>query len=457
MTPTPGTPLKAHPRVVIIGGGFGGLAAAKALARFPVRLTVIDRKNHHTFQPLLYQVATTALSAGEIAAPIRGILRRHPNIEVLLGDVTNIDLAVRTVQMDGAQVVYDYLVVAAGARHSYFGRPDWEPLAPGLKTVEDAHEIRRRVLLALELAERDRLTAPDGLSADPPAFVVVGGGATGVELAGALINLTRAALRRDFRGIDPARTTVTLLEAGPRILPGFPEDLSRKAEAQLRALGVDVRTSSPVTSVEPGRVRVGQTTLTATVALWAAGIAASPLGRVLDSHADRAGRVAVDPDLTLPGHPEVYVIGDMAVVRRGDGTPLPALGAVADQEGKWTARNIGRALQGQPRIPFRYVDRGTLATIGRWAAVADFGAIHLSGVVAWVLWLFVHIMLLVGFRNRLMVFMEWGWAFFTQERSARLITGSSDLPGWPERSPKVTCDAVASTPGSTTHDGTLTP
>jgi NADH:ubiquinone reductase (H+-translocating) len=448
MRPPPGA-RTTHPHVVIIGGGFGGLAAAKGLARSPVHLTVIDRKNHHTFQPLLYQVATTALSAGEIAAPLRGILRRHPNVDVLLGDVTSIDLGARTVRLDGASVEYDYLVVAAGARHSYFGHPEWEPLAPGLKTVEDAHEIRRRVLLAFELAERDRLTAPDGPSTDPPAFVVVGGGPTGVELAGAVINLTRAALRRDFRGIDPGHATVTLLEAGPRILPGFPEDLSRNAEAQLRALGVEVRTSSPVTAVEPGRVKVGQTVLPATVALWAAGVEASPLGRVLDNRVDRAGRVAVDPDLTLPGHPEVYVIGDMAVVRRGDGTPLPALGAVADQEGRWTARNIRRALRGQPRVPFRYVDKGTLATIGPWAAVADFGPIHLSGVVAWVLWLFVHIMLLVGFRNRLMVFIEWGWAFFTQERSARLITGDADLPGWPERSPapEAKRTAVASTAG----------
>jgi len=422
-------------RVVIVGAGFGGLTAAQTLARYPVNLILIDRKNHHTFQPLLYQVATTTLSPGEIAAPIRGILRRQPNVEVLMGDVTRIDLGARTVQLDGALISYDYLIVAVGARHSYFGHQEWERLAPGLKTLEDALEIRRRVLLVLELAERKRLTAPDGSSADLPAFVVVGGGPTGVELAGALINLTRAGLRRDFRGIDPAGVTVTLLEAGPRILPTFPEDLSRKAESQLRTLGVEVRTSSPVSSVEPGRVWVGETALPAALTLWAAGVEASPLGGLLDSHVDRTGRVTVDPDLTLPGHPEVYVIGDMAIVRGRDGTPLPGLAAVAVQEGKWTARNIGRSLRSEPRTPFRYVDKGTLATIGRRAAVADFGPIHLSGTVAWLLWLFVHIILLVGFRNRLMVIAEWGWSYFTQVGSARLITGGTDLPGWPQRPP----------------------
>jgi NADH:ubiquinone reductase (H+-translocating) len=422
-------------RVVIVGAGFGGLTAAQTLARYPVDVIVIDRKNHHTFQPLLYQVATATLSPGEIAAPIRGILRRHPNVEVLMGNVTRIDLEARTVQLDGALVSYEYLIVAAGARDSYFGHQEWEPLAPGLKTLEDALEIRRRVLLVLELAERERLTAPNGSSAELPAFVVVGGGPTGVELAGALVNLTRAALRRDFRGIDPAGITVTLLEAGPRILSTFPEDLSRKAASQLRTLGVEVRTSSPVSSIEPGRVRVGETTLPAALTLWAAGVEASPLGRVLDSHVDRAGRVPVDPDLTLPGHPEVYVIGDMAAVRGRDGTPLPGLAAVAGQEGRWAARNIRRSLRGEPRTAFRYVDRGTLATIGRGAAVADFGPIHLSGVIAWLSWLFVHIMLLVGFRNRLMVIAEWGWSYFTQERSARLITGGTDLPGWPQQPP----------------------
>lgn len=418
-------------RVVLIGGGFGGLTAAQTLARYSLHVTVIDRKNYHTFQPLLYQVATTMLSPGQVASPIRGILRRHPNVEVLLADIAGIDLDARTVQVDGAHVKYDYLVVAAGASHSYFGHPEWESLAPGLKTVEDAVEIRRRVLLALELAERQRVLSPDQPAAwDPPAFVVVGGGPTGVELAGALVNLTRAALRRNFRAIDPARVRVTLLEAGPRILPTFPEDLSREAAAQLRALGVEVRTSSPVTSVEPGMVRIGETVLPATVTLWAAGVAASPLGRLLD-HVDRSGRVAVHPDLTLPGHPEVYVIGDMAVVAGAGGQPLPGLAAVAVQEGKWAARNIVRDLSGMARMPFRYIDKGTLATIGRKAAVADFGVVHLSGVVAWLAWLFVHILLLVGFRNRLMVLAEWGWSYFTQERSSRLITGGNELPGWP--------------------------
>jgi NADH:ubiquinone reductase (H+-translocating) len=427
----------ANSRVVIIGAGFGGLAAAQTLARWPVQVTVIDESNHHTFQPLLYQVATTALSAGEIAAPIRGILRRCRNVEVLLGEATGVDLHARTVLLGDRPIAYDYLIVAAGARHAYFGHPEWEALAPGLKTVDDALEIRRRVLLALELAERTCLTAPPGGSAHfagLPSFVVVGAGPTGVELAGALINLTRGALRDNFRCIDPARVTVTLLEGGPRILPTFAEDLSRKAAAALRALGVEIRTSSAVTSVEPGLVRVGQTVLPATVTLWAAGVAASPLGRLL-GQTDRAGRVAVGPDLTLPGHPEVYVIGDMAVVQGRDGRPLPGLGAVAQQEGGWAARNIGRALRGQPQLPFRYVDKGTLATIGRKAAVAEFGPIHLSGFIAWLVWLFVHIMLLVGFRNRLMVLADWAWAFYTPERSARLITGSTELPGWPHQSP----------------------
>jgi NADH:ubiquinone reductase (H+-translocating) len=413
-------------RVVIIGAGFGGLRAAQTLARYPVRITVIDRKNHHTFQPLLYQVATTMLSPGQVASPIRAILRRHANIDVLLGTVTAIDLHARIVKLDGAQVPYDYVIVAAGACHSYFGHAEWEALAPGLKTIEDALEIRRRVLLAFEHAEQECLTAPDHLSESPaPAFVVVGGGPTGVELAGALVELSRRALRRNFRAIDPARATITLLEAAPRILPTFPEDLSQKAEEQLRAMGVDVRTSCPVTAVEPGGVRVGETVFPSSVTLWAAGVAASPLGRILDSHVDRSGRVPVNADLTLPGHPEVYVIGDLSVARDPAGDPLPGLAAVAVQEGAWAARNIGRDLAGRPRIPFQYVDKGLLATIGRKAAVAEFGRIHLSGGIAWIAWLFVHILLLVGFRNRAMVLAEWTWSYFTPERSARLITDVS--------------------------------
>jgi NADH dehydrogenase len=306
-----------------------------------------------------------------------------------------------------------------------------------LKTIEDALEIRRRVLLAFEFAERERLMARDHPpGSTPPAFVIVGGGPTGVELAGALVELSRRALRRNFRAIDPAQATITLLEAAPRILPGFPEDLSRKAEAQLRAMGVDVRTSSPVTSVEPGRVLIADTSLPSTVTLWAAGVAASPLGRMLDTHVDRSGRIPVNPDLTLPGHPEVYVIGDLAVAHDPAGAPLPGLAAVAVQEGAWTARNIVRDLTGQPRMPFRYVDKGMLATIGRKAAVAAFGPIHLSGIIAWIVWLFVHILLLVGFRNRLMVLAEWTWSYFTPERSARLITDTSP-PGCARGGPSI--------------------
>ena len=439
-----------RPRVVIIGAGFGGLVAAQTVAREPVDVTVIDRTNYHLFQPLLYQVATTMLSPGQIATPIRAILRRRRNVEVLLGDVTGIDLEARAVQLEGTQVAYDYLIVATGARHAYFGHPEWEPLAPGLKTVEDALEIRRRVLLALEIAERAAAMAPDQPpGSDLPAFVIVGGGPTGVELAGALANL-RTALRKDFRRIDPARVRVTLLEAGPRILPTFPEDLSRSAEAQLRALGVEVRTSSPVTAVEPGAVRVGETVLPSAVTLWSAGVAASPVGRLLGSGVDRSGRVTVNPDLTLSGHPDVYVIGDLATMPGPDRVPLPGLAAVAVQQGKWAARNIGRDLKGKPRVSFRYVDKGTLAAIGRKAAVADFGSIHLSGFLAWITWLFVHILLLVGFRNRVMVLAEWGWSYFTPERSARLITGGTDLPGWPPpRTPKATHAPVASTSSAT--------
>ncbi len=416
------------PNVVIVGGGFGGLVAARKLAHSPVRVTLIDRKNHHTFQPLLYQVATAGLSPGEIAAPIRWIVRGR-NVEVLLGEVQDFDLERRMVKLSDVAIPYDYLVVAAGASHAYFGHDEWEPLAPGLKTIEDAIEIRRRVLLAFELAER---FAAGGEGQVQLNFVVVGGGPTGVELAGTLAEIARRVLADEFHAIDPKRTRIILLEGGPRVLPAYPEDLSRSAEEQLRQLGVEVRTSTLVTGVEPSAVLMGTARLSAAVILWAAGVAASPLGKRLGAPVDRAGRVLVNPDLSLPGHPEVFVIGDLASLKDRNGKLLPGVAPVAIQQGKATARNIARDLSGEPRKDFHYLDKGSLATIGRAAAVAQFGQLHISGFIAWLSWLFVHIFFLIGFRNRLMVLIQWAWSYFTYERGARLITGDTQLPSWPE-------------------------
>jgi len=421
----------AQPRVVIIGGGFGGLNAATALAKLPLAVTLIDRKNYHNFQPLLYQVATAGLSPGEIAAPIRGVLKKHPNVEVLMGEVVGFDLDKRLVWLrDDGSVPYDYLVLAAGATHSYFGHDEWEKLAPGLKTIEDAIEIRRRVLLAFELAERS-VALEHAHDLEPIQFVIVGGGPTGVELAGTLSEVARHAIVRDFRSIMPQQTRIILLEGGPRVLPAYPEDLSRSAEAQLRKLGVDVRTRSVVTSVEPGGVTLADgSQVRSTVTLWAAGVAASALGRALGSPVDRSGHVLVNPDLSIPGHPEVFVIGDLANLADKSGQPLPGLAPVAIQEGRHVAKNVARDLRRQPRRDFVYLDKGTMATIGRAAAIARIGRLHISGFIAWFLWLFVHLMYLVGFRNRLLVLTEWAWSYFTYQRSARLITGSETLPGW---------------------------
>jgi len=419
---------KATPRVVIVGAGFGGLNAARALAKAPVKITLIDRQNFHTFQPLLYQVATAGLSPGEIAAPIRSILRSHKNIEVLMAEVTGFDLHRRIVETSDTAVSYDYLIVAAGAGHSYFGHDSWEPYAPGLKTIEDALEIRRRVLLAFELAERH---AAGGETAMLLNFVVVGGGPTGVELAGTLAEISRHALAHEFRSIDPARTHILLIEGGPRVLPAYAEDLSRSAQEQLNRLGVEVRTSTVVTQIEPGAVYAGPTRLPATVVLWAAGVAASPLGKSLGAPVDRAGRVLVQPDLSVPGHPEVFVIGDLATLKDEQGKMLPGVAPVAIQEGRFVAKIIREELESRPRTAaFRYWDKGSLATIGRAAAVAEFGRIHISGFIAWLSWLFVHIFFLIGFRNRLLVFIQWAWSYVTYERGARLITGSTYLPGW---------------------------
>jgi NADH dehydrogenase len=441
---------KAIPRVVIVGAGFGGLNAARALARASVQLTVIDRKNYHTFQPLLYQVATAGLSPSEIAAPIRSILRRHKNVAVLMAEVSGFDLGRRVIETEGQEIQYDYLIVAAGASHAYFGHDEWEPLAPGLKTIEDSLEIRRRVLLAFELAERQAAT---GVTGEPLNFVVVGAGPTGVELAGTLAEISRHALAREFRSIDPRNTHILLLEGGPRVLPAYAEDLSRSAQEQLQHLGVEVRTSALVTQIEPGAIHIGETRLRATVVLWAAGVAASPLGKKLGASLDRAGRVLVQPDLSLPAHPEVFVIGDLAALKDEHGKMLPGVAPVAIQQGRFVAKLMRKEIQarkttspGAPpfsrslregggfdvRQPFHYWDKGSLATIGRAAAIGEFGKIHISGFIAWLAWLFIHILYLIGFRNRLLVFIQWAWSYVTYERGARLITGSTYLPGWKE-------------------------
>jgi len=416
-------------RVVVVGGGFGGLEAARNLAKLPVQVTVIDRKNHHTFQPLLYQVATAGISPGEIAAPIRWILRGRDNVEVLLGEVLDFDLESRVVRLSDLEIPYDYLVVAAGAGHSYFGNDSWEGLAPGLKTIEDALEIRRRVLLAFELAEKDTIAN----QAEPELnFVIVGAGPTGVELAGTLAEIAGQVLRNEFKAIDPKRTRIILLEGGPRVLPTYAPDLSRSAVRQLHKLGVEVRVSAMVTDIQPGVVWVGEERIPAAVVLWAAGVAASSLGKQLDSPLDRAGRVLVNRDLSIPNHPEVFVIGDLASLKDEKGNLLPGIAPVALQEGRAVSKNIARDLQNTARKDFHYVDKGSLATIGRAAAVAQIRGLHISGYFAWLAWLFVHVFFLIGFRNRLIVLIQWAWSYITYERGARLITGDTNLPGWPQ-------------------------
>lgn len=418
---------KQRPRVVIVGAGFGGLTAARRIARLPVQVTVVDRKNHHTFQPLLYQVATAGLSPGEIAAPIRWILRAYSNVEVLLEEVVDFNLEQKKVITKDQILDYDYLIVASGATHAYFGHPEWEPFAPGLKTIEDALEIRRRVLLAFELAERH---AVSGQGQMPLTFVVIGGGPTGVELAGMLAEIAHHALKHEFRAIRPEQTSILLIEGSPKVLGTYSEELSEKAKEQLEHLGVEVRTSHMVTRVQPGAVVVGEERIPAQVVLWAAGIAASPLGRRLGVSVDRAGRVPVRPDLSLPGHPEVFIIGDLATLADESGKMLPGVAPVAIQQGEYVAKTVARDLEHQPRPSFRYHDKGSLATIGRAAAVAQFSRFSLTGYFAWLAWLFIHILFLIGFRNRLIVMIQWAWSYLTYERGARLITGSNELPGW---------------------------
>jgi len=414
------------PHVVIIGAGFGGLYAARSLAKKRVRITIIDRKNHHVFQPLLYQVATAKLSPADIASPIRSVFGRYKNVQVILDEASRFDLANKKVVLKtGEDLSYDYLIVATGATHAYFGHEEWAGLAPGLKSLEDAVEIRRRVLLAFETAEREALI--DG-KRSMLNFIIVGGGPTGVELAGSIAEIAQKVMAKDFRGIDPTRARVVLLEAGQRILPAYPEDLSRSAERQLRNLGVDVLVGRAVTGLQPGKVLVGEEVMASNVTLWAAGVKASALGNILGAPTDRAGRVKVAQDLSLPDHPEVLVIGDLADIKDQAGKPVPGVAPAAIQQGKAAARNVWRSIQGKPREDFYYLDKGNLATIGRAAGIAEFGRLHLSGVIAWIFWLTVHIFFLIGFRNRVLVFIQWAWAYFTFESGARLITGRTDLP-----------------------------
>ncbi len=411
------------PRVVIVGAGFGGLYAARALRREPVEVTVVDRRNHHVFQPLLYQVAMAALSPGDIASPIRWILRRQKNVEVILAEATGFDLAANRLILKDDVLDYDYLIVATGATHAYFGHEEWRRTAPGLKTLEDALEIRRRVLIAFERAEREK--DPAGRAAEL-TFVVIGGGPTGVEMAGALAEISRHSLARDFRHFDPQSARVLLIEGGPSILSAFPEALRQAAMKDLRRLGVTVRTNSIVTNVSPGVVSIGSESIRAETVLWAAGVAASPLGAALGVPLDRAGRVKVLSDLTIPGAPNVFVIGDLAVLAGENGRPLPGVAQVAMQMGRHAVHNILRAIEHQPLRPFRYRDLGNLATIGRASAIADLGRFRLSGLLAWLFWLFVHIFNLIGFRNRLVVMVQWAWAYFTYQRAIRLIAGGDD-------------------------------
>lgn len=411
------------PRVVIIGAGFGGLWAAKALANKPVDVTVIDRKNHHTFQPLLYQVATAVLSPGEIASPTRRILSKNRNEEVILGDVIRVDKIKQTVELEnGTDVPFDYLIVAAGARHSYFGHHEWETIAPGLKTIEDAVEMRRRILLTFELAERRAYIT--GKQKDIN-FVVVGGGPTGVELAGAIADIARQALSKDFMAIDTTKAHVMLFEGADRILGTFARDLSTSAQRQLESLGVEVHLNSFVTDVQPGRIKVGDKWIDADVILWATGVAASGLGKQL-GETDKAGRVFIQPDLSLPDNNNIFVIGDMALLKQKNGEPVPGLAPAAMQMGTRAAQNILADITDKPRKEFNYVDKGTMATIGRRRAIADIRGWKFTGFIAWLMWTFLHVLLLIGFRNRFAVMFEWFWAYLTRERSARLITGDAE-------------------------------
>jgi len=413
------------PHIVIVGGGFAGLWATRALARDAARITLIDRHNHHLFQPLLYQVATAGLSAPDIAAPLRHILRDQRNVEVRLGEVVQLDASARCVTLaDGDSIAYDFLMLASGATHAYFGHDDWAAHAPGLKTLDDALALRRRLLLAFEHAE----------ACDDPAeraawlnFAIVGGGPTGVELAGTLTEIARHTLKHEFRNIDPAEAKVRLLEAGPRVLASFPESLSIKAQRQLERLGVEVITGTPVTAIDAHGYQLGDRFVPARTVVWAAGVAASPLGALLDAPRDRAGRVQVASDLSVPGHPEIFVAGDLASVQQ-DGRPVPGVAPAAKQMGTHIARAIRARLRNESAPAFRYRDYGNLATIGRNKAVVELHGLQFSGLFAWLFWLVVHIFFLIGFRNRLIVLINWSWAYVGYQRHARIILGKDQLP-----------------------------
>src|SRR5580698_9169482 len=422
--------LPPRPRVVVVGGGFASLSAGNALAGLQVAVTLLDRRNHHTFQPLRYQVALAVLSPADIAQPIRSIFSKKKNIEVLMDEIIGIEPDQRRLHLHtGATVEYDYLILGTGSTHSYFGKDNWAQNAPSLKTVEDATEIRRRVLLAFELAEREMVET----GAHPQLnFVIIGGGPTGVELAGAISDISKLYMRHDFRHINPANARVILIEGSPRVLAAYPEDLSAKAAHQLAQLGVEVRTGQSVTDVQPGYVMVGGQRLNAVVTLWAAGVQASPLGKMLGTPTDKRGCVLVDLYLNPPGHPEIFVCGDLAHVEE-NGRQVPGVAQPAMQMGKHAAKMIAQDMAGKQRTPFHYFDKGDMATIGRHAAVANVRwpiKAHWSGTLAWLSWVSVHLFFLVGFRNRLSVFFSWAWTYLTFNRGARLITGSPLLPGW---------------------------
>lgn len=414
----------AH-HVVIVGGGFGGLEAARRLNRSDLQVTLVDRQNYHLFQPLLYQVATAGLSPGDIASPIRNLVATDRNVEVRMGEVTGVDLATKRVKLTDGELAFDSLILAAGVRHSYFGKGEWEGDAPGLKTLDDALEIRRRVLLAFENAEREDDAAK---RAAWLTFVVVGGGPTGVELAGAISELARFTIAKDFRRFDPRTAKVVLVEAGARVLAAFDTGLSGKARSSLEKLHVDVRLQTRVLNVTSEGVQLPDGFLPARTVLWAAGVEAPPLSKTLGVELDRSGRIKVQADLSIPGHPDVYAIGDLACFTLPDGTTLPGLAPVALQQGKHVARSIEGALAGKPKQPFHYVDKGIMATVGRASGIAQAGALKLSGMLGWLAWLFIHILFLIGFRNRLLVMFQWAWAWFTYGRGARLITGTTPVP-----------------------------